>query len=472
VALQGAGEVSAQQGVFQYRWPGPPPSGAVTVADIQQALMWTRHYTAAIDGVSGPNTRQAIAAWQAAKSYAGSGNLTPQQTVELVGEGLRQRDAYGWATLRDDALGFSVGLPTKLSKLGEPRLENGSWRYAASGAFNEFVTVLPVPSACATMDERFARLIQSKEGREIFNKVRQDDWYVVVSQTGPLRVYTRSQCRDQGIVVVTAAVQTTQADALSVLFVALANSMQLRPALNPRAQPAPRIELPAPAPGYSAAASAGPPSSQPSAPLAPGPSPDPTSRIDVERSGKTGALRLALGEGRELRPREVFERVSEAVFVVKTKERQGSAVAVSARELLTNCHVVGDQAVAVLEREGKRLLARVTSANIEADRCVLESSQPLPKWVRARPHADVKVGETAFSIGAPKGLELTIAEGIVSSKRNRNGERIVQTSAPVSHGSSGGGLFDAWGNLIGITTWVRKDAQNLNFAIAAEEFAK
>jgi hypothetical protein len=74
--------------------------------------------------------------------------------------------------------------------------------------------------------------------------------------------------------------------------------------------------------------------------------------------------------------------------------------------------------------------------------------------------------------GAPQGFELSIAEGIVSSKRTIDGERFVQTSAPISKGSSGGGLFDAQGNLLGITTKIRKDAQNLNFAIAAEEYAK
>jgi len=48
----------------------------------------------------------------------------------------------------------------------------------------------------------------------------------------------------------------------------------------------------------------------------------------------------------------------------------------------------------------------------------------------------------------------------------------VQTSAPISHGSSGGGLFDARGELLGITTFYFAGGQNLNFAVAAEDFAK
>ena len=49
--------------------------------------------------------------------------------------------------------------------------------------------------------------------------------------------------------------------------------------------------------------------------------------------------------------------------------------------------------------------------------------------------------------------------------------RSSQTSAPISQGSSGGGLFDAQGHLLGITTFYFKAGQNLNFAVAAEEYA-
>jgi S1-C subfamily serine protease len=139
------------------------------------------------------------------------------------------------------------------------------------------------------------------------------------------------------------------------------------------------------------------------------------------------------------------------------------------------CHVVGSNATVSLEREGVRLRAAVTSANADADRCVLSigaAGEALPKWVRVRPYADVKVGERAFTVGAPQGLELSLAEGIISSKRAVDAGRLFQTSAPISKGSSAGGLFDAHGDLLGITTFILKDAQNLNFAIAAEEYAK
>lgn len=77
-----------------------------------------------------------------------------------------------------------------------------------------------------------------------------------------------------------------------------------------------------------------------------------------------------------------------------------------------------------------------------------------------------------FSIGARQGFELSLGEGIVSSKRSKDGVRLLQTSAPISKGASGGGLFDAQGNLVGITTFMIRDAQNLNFAIAVEEYPR
>ena len=76
-----------------------------------------------------------------------------------------------------------------------------------------------------------------------------------------------------------------------------------------------------------------------------------------------------------------------------------------------------------------------------------------------------------FAIGAPRSLERTLSEGLVSGLRHQPGRNLVQTSAPVSPGSSGGGLFDEKGNLIGITTLASLvGAQNLNFAVAASDF--
>jgi S1-C subfamily serine protease len=82
--------------------------------------------------------------------------------------------------------------------------------------------------------------------------------------------------------------------------------------------------------------------------------------------------------------------------------------------------------------------------------------------------------EPMDTLGAPSGLDLTLTDGILSARREDEGVRYVQTTAPISPGSSGGGLFDVRGNLVGITTLSvvgqQHLNQSLNFAIAAEMF--
>lgn len=64
-------------------------------------------------------------------------------------------------------------------------------------------------------------------------------------------------------------------------------------------------------------------------------------------------------------------------------------------------------------------------------------------------------------------MELTLCDSLISSlRRDPNGKLfLIQTTAPVSPGSSGGGLFDEEGRLIGLTTLQLKEARNINFAV-------
>ena len=91
-----------------------------------------------------------------------------------------------------------------------------------------------------------------------------------------------------------------------------------------------------------------------------------------------------------------------------------------------------------------------------------------------RSYDSLQVGEAAYTLGSPVGLELTLSNGIVSGRRDEEQRHYVQTTAPISPGSSGGGLFDARGNLIGITTLAlvgrERLNQSLNFAIPADAF--
>lgn len=179
---------------------------------------------------------------------------------------------------------------------------------------------------------------------------------------------------------------------------------------------------------------------------------------------------------------EVFDRSRNSIWIVVAGPSMDailsghgvalrSAVAVASNALLTNGHVIQDRPTIFILQGDHIDLAQLKAAEFSTDRCVLAPEQvDLIPIAGVRRFSDLRVGEHAFSIGAPSGLELTLGEGVISAKRSASGIDYVQTSAPVSPGSSGGGLFDSAGNLIGITTFIVRDAQNLNFAIAADAF--
>jgi serine protease Do len=82
--------------------------------------------------------------------------------------------------------------------------------------------------------------------------------------------------------------------------------------------------------------------------------------------------------------------------------------------------------------------------------------------------ATLAVGTKVYAIGAPQGLELSLSDGVVASLRPLGGSSLIQTTAAISAGSSGGGLFDSLGRLVGITTFQSRTGQNLNFAVPAD----
>lgn len=182
-----------------------------------------------------------------------------------------------------------------------------------------------------------------------------------------------------------------------------------------------------------------------------------------------------------LDPQAVFAAAGPAVWVVVAargeddlkalRTRTGSAVAIDGDTLLTNCHVVVDMAVVYIKQGRRMARVRPVAADEASDRCLLRADDVQLKPVAGmRDYDDLKVGESVFSIGAPRGLEATLGQGLVSGLRTIKAVRYVQTTAPISAGSSGGGLFDTAGNLLGVTTFQYRESQGINFAIAAEDY--
>jgi S1-C subfamily serine protease len=186
--------------------------------------------------------------------------------------------------------------------------------------------------------------------------------------------------------------------------------------------------------------------------------------------------------GATLAPESVYAKISPSIYIVTASQQTneaatggpyslGSGVAVSSRVLITNCHVVGGLPHIKLAQQGQSGRATLIYADPAGDRCFLRSDDMVLNPVQGvQRFEDLHVGETVYSIGTPSGLELSFGAGLISGLRQSEGVRYVQNSAPSWHGSSGGGLFDAHGNLIGITTAGSATVANLNFSIAAEDF--
>ena len=182
---------------------------------------------------------------------------------------------------------------------------------------------------------------------------------------------------------------------------------------------------------------------------------------------------------KKLTPIEIFQKTSGSIYVIyarsnsittKNRQSQGSAVAISSSLALTNCHVLENSKEAFLKSGDEYSRIDVIYSDKKTDRCVIRSRDITLQPIEAiRRKASLSIGEKTYSIGAPRGLEKTLGDGLVSGIRT-GPVTYIQTSAPISPGSSGGGLFDEEGSLIGITTFLLKESQSLNFAISAEEY--
>ena len=146
----------------------------------------------------------------------------------------------------------------------------------------------------------------------------------------------------------------------------------------------------------------------------------------------------------------------------------GSGVVVESGVLVTSCHVATAGARLNVKLGETVLPATIQVADEVFDLCRLTVSGMRAPALTLAGVDTLRTGQRVYAIGAPQGLELTISEGIVSALRKVDDGTIIQTTAPISPGSSGGGLFDLSGRLVGIMTFQHRFGQNLNFALPAD----
>jgi S1-C subfamily serine protease len=173
-------------------------------------------------------------------------------------------------------------------------------------------------------------------------------------------------------------------------------------------------------------------------------------------------------------PDQIFEQASRSVVTVFAADASrkivghGSGVFVDKDLLVTSCHVIARGKVFVVRHAQERSFARLVAYDADKDLCALNVQGLDVTPARIGDATTLRVGQRVYAIGTPEGFELTLSEGLISGLREAGGGRYIQTTAPMSEGSSGGGLFDSSGRLIGITAFVFSAGQNLNFAAPAD----
>lgn len=171
---------------------------------------------------------------------------------------------------------------------------------------------------------------------------------------------------------------------------------------------------------------------------------------------------------------QVFQQVSPSVVVVLTYNsigkvtELGSGVKLANGGVATNCHVLKDGVAYRVRYRDKLYTASLDKADWNHDVCLLGVPDlPAPPATLGSTKT-LQIGAPVYAIGTPEGLQLTLSEGIVSSLRPADDGSYIQTTAAISPGSSGGGLFDDHGHLLGLTSFFMKEGQQLNFALPVE----
>lgn len=176
---------------------------------------------------------------------------------------------------------------------------------------------------------------------------------------------------------------------------------------------------------------------------------------------------------------DLVKRVKPAVVAIATYDEKGEALMTGSGfflrpgQVVTNLHVVRGAArgeIKTLDGKGKVYpIAGTIAVDEEGDLALLSVDMPSAPTRSSELATELPdEGETIFVIGNPLKLEGSVSDGIVSAVREvPNSYRIIQITAPISHGNSGSPVFNLRGQVLGVVTVKVTNGQNINLAVAA-----
>ncbi|MFI5095375.1 MAG: S1C family serine protease [Candidatus Acidiferrales bacterium] len=174
-----------------------------------------------------------------------------------------------------------------------------------------------------------------------------------------------------------------------------------------------------------------------------------------------------------LAPSQIFTRARPSVVVIVAddqntqREALGSGFLVSRDRIATNHHVLeGMKEAYVLFSDGAiKRVSGVVADSVQQDLIILRVETGKRPSLPLGDELSLQQGDPVYALGAPKGLELSFTNGIVSSFRKSDAQFLIQTTAAIAPGSSGGPLFDRAGKVVGVTTSMVTDAQGIYFSV-------
>jgi S1-C subfamily serine protease len=192
-------------------------------------------------------------------------------------------------------------------------------------------------------------------------------------------------------------------------------------------------------------------------------------------SGQTdGGIPANVSGAQTLTPREIAERARAATVQIRALDAGGAVIGQGTGFLLskhgligTNLHVIRRAHALQVEMLSGDTYDQVFYVTADARRDVailkipVDDGRPLPLALDSA----IAVGEPIYVMGNPLGQTGTFSDGLVSANRMVGGVSLLQMTAPVSPGSSGGPVLNARGEVVGMATFMLWGGQNLNYAV-------
>ncbi|MBQ9784432.1 MAG: trypsin-like peptidase domain-containing protein [Clostridia bacterium] len=174
---------------------------------------------------------------------------------------------------------------------------------------------------------------------------------------------------------------------------------------------------------------------------------------------------------------EVYDLAEKSVGEITIYNKNGTEISVGTvfaisedGRLLTNYHVIEDGYSAKVKIDATEYtVSQILAYDMDIDLAVLKINAYDLTPVKLMKEG-VKGGATVYAVGSSEGYTLSFSTGVVASpNREIDNVQYIQHEAAISHGNSGGPLFNAYGEVIGINTLSNIEGQNLNFAISVKE---